>query len=92
MGTIGATAGTAGGQEAIVEALRAFGAQGSRHTPWMPAGDLARAVGLDDAQDSHFQADVQALYEAGVIRLMSGGNAGGGSFYEAMLVPPVPPD
>ena len=89
MGTMGATA---GGQDAIVEALRAFGAQGSRHTPWMPAGELARAVGLADAQDPHFQADVQALYEAGVIRLMSGGNASGGSFYEAMLVPPVPPD
>ncbi|MBI3970382.1 MAG: hypothetical protein HY332_03755 [Chloroflexi bacterium] len=82
------TAATSCGQAAIVEALRAFGAQSKRHTPWMKAGDLARAVGVADAQDPQFQADVEALYDAGTIRLMSGGSAGGGSFYEAMLVPP----
>ena len=86
--TMGATGAMSRGQAAIVEALQALGAQGSRHTPWMRAGDLARAVGVADAQDPHFQADVQALYEAGVIRLMSGGNASGQSFYEVMLVPP----
>ena len=54
----------------------------------MRAGDLARAVGLADERDPRFQADVQALYAAGAIRLMAGGNASGRSFYEAMLVPP----
>jgi hypothetical protein len=75
------------GQAAIVEALRVFVTTGTRHTPWMPAGALARAVGLADEHDARFQADVQALYEAGVVRLMAGGNAGGRNFYEAMLVP-----
>jgi hypothetical protein len=32
---------------------------------------------------------VQALYAADAIRLMAGGSAGGGDFYEAMLVPPA---
>ena len=85
---MGTVAGTSRGQAAIVEALRAFGAQGDRHTPWLRAGDLARAVGLADERDPRFQADVQALYAAGAIRLMAGGNASGRSFYEAMLVPP----
>ncbi|HEX2185072.1 MAG TPA: hypothetical protein VHN78_06160 [Chloroflexota bacterium] len=78
---------TSRGQAAIVEALRVFAASGTRHTPWMPAGALARAVGLADEHDPRFQADVQALYEAGVVRLMSGGGASGRNFYEAMLVP-----
>ncbi len=77
------------GQAAIAEALRAFGAQEARHTPWMKAGDLAHAVDAPDATDPQFQSDVQALYTAGVIRLMSGGTAGGASFFEAMLVPPA---
>jgi hypothetical protein len=33
---------------------------------------------------------VQALYAAGAVRLMSGGSAGGGSFYEVMRVPLAP--
>ena len=80
---------TSRGQAAIVEALRVFAASGPRHTPWLPAGALARAAGLADEHDPRFQADVQALYDAGVIRLMAGGNASGRSFYEAMLVPPA---
>jgi hypothetical protein len=79
------------GQAAIVEALRAFGAQGERHTPWMKARDLARSVGAADETDPQFQANVQALYEAGSIRLMSGSKASGGSFFEAMLVPAAEP-
>jgi hypothetical protein len=63
------------GQAAIVEALGAFGAQGERHTPWMKARDLARSVGAADETDPQFQANVQALYEAGSIRLMSGRQA-----------------
>jgi CheY-like chemotaxis protein len=75
------------GADAIVAALRAFAAQGDRHTPWMRATDLARATGAAGAHDPQFEADVQALYAADVIRLMSGGPAGGGNFFEAMLVP-----
>ena len=53
----------------------------------MPAGELARVVGATDEHDPEFEVDVQALYAAGTIRLMSGGNASGGSFFKAMLVP-----
>jgi CheY-like chemotaxis protein len=75
------------GAAAIFAALRAFAAQGDRHTPWMRAADLARAAGAAGVHDPQFEADVQALYTADVIRLMSGGAAGGGNFFEAMLVP-----
>jgi DNA-binding response OmpR family regulator len=80
---------TSRGQAAVVEALGAFAAQAGRHSPWMPAADLARSVGAPGAHDPQFEADVQALYAAGVIRLMAGGAASGGSFFEAMLVPPA---
>ena len=43
----------------------------------------------EQIHDPQFEADVEALYAAGTIRLMSGDKAGGGSFYEAMLVPSV---
>jgi len=76
------------GQAAIVETLRALAARGGQHTPWMKAAALAQALGLDDEHEPHFQADMQALYDAGLIRLMSGGKAGGRDFYEAMLIPP----
>lgn len=81
-----ATAG-GGGRAAIVDALRRHAAQSVRHTPWMTAADLAQGVGAAGVHDLEFAADVQALYEAGIVRLMSGGNAGGSTFYEAMLVP-----
>jgi hypothetical protein len=80
------------GRGAVIAALAAFRTESAGHRPWMPAADLARTVGADTPHDPQFEADVQALFEAGTIRLMSGGNAGGGSFFEAMLVPPgVPP-
>jgi DNA-binding response OmpR family regulator len=81
-----ARAGDGRGRVAIVNALRRHAAQSERHTPWMTATDLAQGVGAG-VHDREFAADVQALYEAGIVRLMSGGNAGGGTFYEAMLVP-----
>ena len=71
----------------IIAALGANATQGARHTPWMRAADLARAVGAAGVHDPQFEADVQSLYTADVIRLMSGGAASGGSFYEAMLAP-----
>jgi CheY-like chemotaxis protein len=77
------------GEAAVVAALRAFAAQGDRHTPWMRAADLARAVGAAGVHDPPFEAAVQALYAADAIRLMAGGPAGGGNFFEAMLVPPA---
>jgi hypothetical protein len=75
-------------QAAIVTALRAYTAQSDRHTPWMPAAELAHGVGAAGVHDPVFEAAVQALYAAGTIRLMAGGTASGGSFYKAMLVPP----
>ena len=75
------------GAAAIIAALGANATQGARHTPWMRAADLARAVGAAGVHDPQFEADVQSLYDADVIRLMSGGAASGGSFYEAMLAP-----
>jgi hypothetical protein len=77
---------------AVVEALTAFTAETDGHKPWMAAAELALRAGASSAADPQFEADVQALFNAGVIRLMSGGNAGGGSFYKAMLVPPPEPD
>jgi CheY-like chemotaxis protein len=77
------------GEDAIVAALRAFAAQVDRRTPWMRAADLALAVGAAGVHDAQFEADVQALYAADVIRLMSDASAGGGNFYEAMLIPPA---
>ena len=81
-----APASSAAGRQAVVAALEAFTAESVGHRPWMAAGDLARRTGTS-AGDAQFAADVQALFEAGTIRLMSGGNASGGSFYKAMLVP-----
>jgi CheY-like chemotaxis protein len=77
------------GEAAVAAALQAFAAQGHRHTPWMPAADLALAVGAAGVHDPQFEADVQTLYEADVIRLMAGGPPSGGNFFEAMLVPPA---
>ena len=85
---------SAAGRQAVLAALEAFSAESVGRKPWMEAEDLARHAGAA-AGDAQFTADVQALFEAGTIRLMSGGNAGGGSFYKAMLVPPLdalPPD
>lgn len=81
------TASTSQGRDAVVAALAAFTAGSDGHKPWMPAADLARTVGAGSARDPQFEAEVQALFEAGTIRLMSGGDAGGGNFYKAMLVP-----
>ena len=76
------------GRGQIVEALQEFNAVSLGLSPWMAAGALARRVGASSPHDPQFEADVQALFEAGTIRLMSGGNARGSSFYSAMLVPP----
>jgi CheY-like chemotaxis protein len=78
---------TSPGAHAIIAALGANATQGARHTPWMRAADLARAVGAAGVHDPQFEADVQSLYTADVIRLMSGGAASGENFYEAMLAP-----
>ena len=77
----------------IVEALREFSGASAGLNPWMGAAALALRVGATSAHDPQFEADVDALFEAGTIRLMSGGNPRGSSFYSAMLVPPddVPP-
>ena len=76
------------GRGQIVEALEEFNEGSQGLSPWMAADALARRVGATSAHDPQFEADVQALYETGRIRLMSGGNARGSSFYSAMLVPP----
>jgi hypothetical protein len=81
-------ASTTQGQAAIVAALAAHTAESDGHAPWLAAADLARRTGTTGAHDPQFEADVQALFDAGTIRLMSGGDAGGGRFYKAMLVPP----
>ena len=75
------------GRAHIVEALEEFNELSKGLSPWMAAAALARRVGATSPHDPEFEADVQALHDAGTIRLMSGGNAGGGSFYCAMLVP-----
>jgi hypothetical protein len=75
----------------IVATLHAFATQSGRHTPWMTATNLAHAVGAAGIHDPKFEGDVQALYLEGTVRLMSGGAAGGGNFYEAMLVPTLIP-
>ena len=80
------------GAKAIVDALRTHAAQPARRTPWMTASALAGSVGVAGPEDLQFIADVQMLFADGVVQLMSGGQAGGGSFYEAMLVTPRPPD
>jgi hypothetical protein len=53
----------------------------------MSADNLAASVGAPDINDADFQGAVQSLFDAGAIRLMSGGNASGKSFYKAMIVP-----
>ena len=88
MGTI---ASTDGGRSAVVAALAAFNAASDGRGPWIPAADLARIVGAETPHDPHFEADVQALFDAGTIRLMSGSGASGASFFEAMLIPPETP-
>ena len=80
---------TSSGQGAVIAALAAFTAKSDGHKPWMQAADLAQSAGAASAQDPQFEADVQALFDAGTIRLMSGGNASGHNFYKAMLVPPA---
>ena len=74
----------------MVAALGAFAAESQGRNPWIVAEDLARRAGAS-ADDAQFVADVQALFEAGTIRLMSGGAACGGSFFKAILVPPTQP-
>jgi hypothetical protein len=76
------------GRVAVIAALEAFTAESAGRRPWMAAEDLALRSGASTG-DAQFAADVQALFEAGIIRLMSGGNASGRSFYKAMLVPPL---
>src|SRR5689334_3640534 len=71
-------ASTTQGQAAIVAALAAHTAESDGHAPWLAAADLARRTGTTGAHDPQFEADVQALFDAGTIRLMSGGDAGGG--------------
>lgn len=78
---------TKSGRDAVVNALTVFLAESEGHKPWALAADLAGRAGAKGAEDPQFQADVQALYDAGTIRLMSGGTAGGASFFRAMLVP-----
>ena len=75
----------------IVEALQEFNTQSGGLAPWMAATSLALRVGATSVHDPRFEADIQTLFDAGTIRLMSGGNAGGSSFYSAMLVPPDEP-
>jgi hypothetical protein len=75
------------GREAVLKALEAFLAESAERKPWMGAADLASLAGASGTDDPQFQADVQALFDAGTIRLMSGGNASGATFYKAMLVP-----
>ncbi len=79
------------GRAAVVAALAAFSARSDGHRPWMPAAALAQVVGADAADDPQLQADVQALHNAGTVRLMSFGGAGSASFLEAMLTPPPTP-
>ena len=78
-----------GDQAAILHALGAYAAREPRTTPWMPAAELAAEVGADGVHDPRFEAAVQSLFAVDAIRLMSGGNPGGKSFYKAMLVPLV---
>ena len=75
------------GRQAIVEALAEYAARSRGLQPWMAAAALAGRVGATSAHDPQFESDVQALFDADTIRLMSGGNAGGANFYNAMLIP-----
>ena len=76
-----------GAQAAVLAALTLHSNLSGGIAPWMSAADLAASVGAPDTHDAAFEGAVQALFDAGAIRLMSGGNAGGKSFYKAMLVP-----
>jgi hypothetical protein len=76
-------------QAAVLAALTLHANLSQGLSPWMSAASLAASVGAPDVQDATFQGAVQALFDAGAIRLMSGGNAGGASFYKAMVVPPT---
>jgi hypothetical protein len=62
---------------------------GDRHHPLDAKSLLAAPAGrgAPDEHDPQLQADIQALYDAGTIRLMAGGDASGGSFDEAMPAP-----
>lgn len=81
---------TEDGREAVLKALQIFlreSAERKTRTPWMGAADLASQASATGTDDPYFQADVQALFDAGTIRLMSDSNASGATFDEAMLVP-----
>jgi hypothetical protein len=77
---------TARGQAAIVAALGAWAGAPGQRTGWMTVADLARCVGASDTHDPQFEADVQALYDAGTIALTASGPTASRHFAEAMLV------
>ena len=76
-----------GAQAAVLAALTVHANLSRGLSPWMSADNLAASVGAPDIEDADFQGAVQTLFDAGAIRLMSGGNASGKSFYKAMIVP-----
>jgi hypothetical protein len=76
-----------GAQAAVLAALTVHANLSRGLSPWMSADNLAASVGAPDINDADFQGAVQSLFDAGAIRLMSGGNASGKSFYKAMIVP-----
>lgn len=77
----------ASAQAAVLAALSVHSNMSGGVSPWMSADNLAASVGAPDTHDVDFEGAVQALFDAGAIRLMSGGNASGKSFYRAMIVP-----
>ena len=76
-----------GAQAAVLAALAVHSNMSGGISPWMSASNLAASVGAPNLEDVDFQGAVQSLFDAGAIRLMSGGNASGKSFYRAMIVP-----
>jgi hypothetical protein len=79
------TAPSAVGQAAIVAALGGRAAQAAELTAWMTAIELAQIAGVAGVHDPQFEADVQALYEAGTVLLTSSGASASSHFNEAML-------
>lgn len=79
------------GTTAIVETLATWAARPGNRTGWMLAADLAAAAGVSGVHDPQFEADVQALYDAGTIQLTTAGPSASQHFAEAMLVPPAAP-
>ena len=75
------------GRAAVVAALGAWAAQPGRRTSWMAVADLAQGVGASGPHDHQYEADIQALYEAGSVLLTSSGPAASRHFAEAMLAP-----